>query len=95
MAGVNKGQKAMIDFLSNSMGPTGKAVEVDWVVLRQTCTGNVVMNERIDRFKQPDGTWQEIPLMGVFDVENGKITRWVDYFDLGKYRAQQKKKSRL
>lgn len=77
------------------MGPTGKAVEVDWVVLRQTCSGNIVMNERIDRFKMPDGTWLEIPLMGVFDVENGKITRWVDYFDLAKMRKAQTTKSKL
>ena len=35
--------------------------------------------------------WQEIPLMGVFDIKDGKIKRWVDYFDMNKMRESQKK----
>ena len=85
----NHGVDAVRKTLSGSMGPTGRSAEVDWVILRQCASDTCVMNERIDRFKQKDGSWQEIPLMGTFDVKDGKITRWYDYFDAAKYNAQK------
>jgi len=45
-----------------------------------TSAGNVVMNERVE-------TWEkgkvklELPVLGVFTIDKGKITRWCDYFD--------------
>jgi limonene-1,2-epoxide hydrolase len=59
----------------------GGATEVEWVVHREACVGNVVFNERTDRFLI-DGRWVELPVVGVWDVRDGKITRWRDYFDL-------------
>jgi len=55
--------------------------EVEFVLLRQTATGNVVMNERIDRFRIGD-KWADLPVAGVFEVgPDGLITLWRDYFD--------------
>jgi limonene-1,2-epoxide hydrolase len=66
----------------------GGASEVDWVILRQHEFGNVVFNERIDRFRIGDG-WLELPLAGVFEVDDdGLITLWRDYFDLASYQRQ-------
>jgi limonene-1,2-epoxide hydrolase len=45
--------------------------------------GDVVMNERLDVVKGPDGTVHALPVMGTFVVRNGKITRWTDYWDSG------------
>jgi limonene-1,2-epoxide hydrolase len=45
--------------------------------------GNVVMNERLDMIKGPDGTVHALPVMGTFVVRDGKITRWTDYWDTG------------
>jgi limonene-1,2-epoxide hydrolase len=45
--------------------------------------GDVVMNERLDMVKGPDGTVHALPVMGTFVVRNGKITRWTDYWDSG------------
>jgi limonene-1,2-epoxide hydrolase len=47
-----------------------------------------VLNERTDRFRLADGRWVELRVMGVFEVLDGKITAWRDYFDLGQWMAQ-------
>jgi limonene-1,2-epoxide hydrolase len=44
---------------------------------------DVVMNERLDLIKGPDGTIHALPVMGTFVVRNGKIVRWTDYWDSG------------
>lgn len=43
--------------------------------------GDVVMTERLDMIKGPDGTLHGVPVMGTFVVTDGKITRWTDYWD--------------
>ena len=53
----------------------------EWVVHRQVSDGSTVMNERTDRFEL-NGTWVDLPVAGVFVVEDGLITLWRDYFDL-------------
>lgn len=40
----------------------------------------VIMNERTDRF-MVNGEWVEVPVMGIFEVKDGKISAWRDYFD--------------
>ena len=46
----------------------------------QIAVGNIVMNERIDYFDPPQGKMFGLPVAGVFEVENDKITAWRDYF---------------
>ena len=43
--------------------------------------GGVVMTERLDMIKGPDGTLHGVPVMGTFVVRDGKIARWTDYWD--------------
>ena len=43
--------------------------------------GDVVMNERLDFVRGPDGTRHGLPVMGSFVVKHGKIQRWTDYWD--------------
>ncbi len=62
--------------------------EIDWVVVRQISSGEVVMNERIDRFRIGE-RWVEIPIAAVFEVREGKVCLWRDYFDLDGYRKQR------
>ncbi len=64
------------------------ADEVDWVVLRQAECGDLVMNERIDRFRL-GAVWIEIRVAGVFELSGGRIRLWRDYFDLESYRVQR------
>jgi limonene-1,2-epoxide hydrolase len=55
-------------------------IKVDMLYI--AAAGNVVLTERLDRMidKQGIEAWT-VRLMGVFEVENGKIARWREYFD--------------
>ncbi len=48
--------------------------------IKQCTVGNFVMNERIDHFNPPQGQAFGLPVAGAFEVSNGKITAWRDYF---------------
>jgi limonene-1,2-epoxide hydrolase len=61
--------------------------EVAWPVHREAATENIVFNERTDKFHMPFG-WLEMPVTGVWEVVDGKITLWRDYFDLQTYMKQ-------
>jgi limonene-1,2-epoxide hydrolase len=65
----------------------GAATSIEWIVHRQAAEGPLVFNERLDRFEMPFG-WIEVPVSGVFEVHDGLITLWRDYFDEGTYRRQ-------
>lgn len=43
---------------------------------------NVVLTERVDTFTIGDAT-ASLPVMGTFEVRDGKISAWRDYFDMG------------
>ena len=48
---------------------------------RQVADGNLVLNERTDRFLV-GGRWLELPVAGIFELRDGLIVLWRDYFDL-------------
>ncbi|CAB4703162.1 MAG: limonene-1,2-epoxide hydrolase [Actinobacteria bacterium] len=57
---------------------------VDWVVHHQVESGDVVMNERTDRFEM-SGRWAELRVAGLFVLRDGKIAVWRDYFDQAQF----------
>ena len=63
------------------------AMTIEWEVYRQAEGGPLVFNERLDRFELPFG-WIEVPVAGVWEVHDGLITLWRDYFDEAMYRRQ-------
>jgi limonene-1,2-epoxide hydrolase len=44
--------------------------------------GNTVLTERVDEVTA-NGIMAPVPLMGTFEVKEGRIVHWRDYFDLG------------
>jgi limonene-1,2-epoxide hydrolase len=83
--GKNFGREAMTAFLG---GMSTDYDEVEFVVHRQAATGNVVINERSDRFRAGD-VWIDLPVAGVFEVDDdGRITLWRDYFDMKMFTDQ-------
>ena len=49
-------------------------------ILNLAVTGNIVLTERVDHFVF-DGTTIDARVMGAFEVADGKVTAWRDYFD--------------
>lgn len=65
-----------------------KALEIDWVVhAAAVAVSGQVFTERTDRFRFAHG-WLELPVAGVFDIRNGVICGWRDYFDLQQFVKQ-------
>ena len=52
----------------------------EWVIKNIATSGNTVFIERLDRHQFEKG-WAELPVTGVFQVTDGLITEWREYFD--------------
>jgi limonene-1,2-epoxide hydrolase len=77
-----------VDEVRTFLGPfLDGAAKVEFVVHREAAAGDIVLNERTDRFLLGE-RWLEIPVAGVFEVRDGKISLWRDYFDLGQFNEQ-------
>lgn len=64
------------------------ATKVEWEVLHQVEHGDVVMNERVDRFVMADGKTIAIRVAGLFEIRAGLVAVWRDYFDLAEFTNQ-------
>ena len=81
--GKNIGPDALRQFLAGMSG----FQEIEFVTHRQVGAGQTVLNERTDRFRIGD-RWLDLPVAGVFEVtEEGKVSLWRDYFDLGTFQT--------
>ena len=74
-----QGREAIKQFIA---GFTAGFDGIDFQVHRQISDGNVVMNERTDVMRRKDGGEIPLPVTGVFEVVDGRIAAWRDYFDL-------------
>jgi limonene-1,2-epoxide hydrolase len=68
-------------------GPPG-IMGIDFRVINIAANGPVVMTERVDAFQLPDRSF-ELPVMGVFEVRDGRINAWRDYFDLNQFNRRK------
>lgn len=78
------GEEAIRKVIDMFVGPAEK---VDWEVLNIAQTGSTVLTERMDRFVI-GGKTVELPIMGAFDIEGGRIAAWRDYFDVATWQRQ-------
>jgi limonene-1,2-epoxide hydrolase len=58
-----------------------------WEIRHIAADGQVVLTERVDNFLV-GGTRVSVPCMGVFELRDGKIAAWRDYWDLKQFEAQ-------
>ena len=57
-------------------------------VVNLVANGPLVMAERIDRFVMPNGHRFDLPVTGVFEVRDGKIVAFRDYFNLASFESE-------
>lgn len=83
-----EGREAIREFIAGFMAAFDG---IDFTVHRQIAQGDArsctVMNERTDVMRRQDGLEIELPVMGVFEVRDGRIAAWRDYFDMGMVTA--------
>jgi limonene-1,2-epoxide hydrolase len=78
------GHEAILGLLNMFLTPVER---VEFRVLNIVADGDTVLTERVDAFFLPNATI-ELPVMGTFEVRDGKIAAWRDYFDLNTYMSQ-------
>lgn len=82
MEPANRGKAEIRTFIEGFMG---MATAMEFIVHNQAENADgVVMNERTDRITMGDKL-MELPVMGVFEFSDGKISAWRDYFDMAKF----------
>lgn len=76
---------AVVEQFETGFGASAIRVET----LSICAAGNTVLTERIDHLVDPSGkVLASIPLMGIFEIEGGKVTAWRDYFDTAPFRGE-------
>ena len=74
------GRAAIREFVAGFEGVPAGQLEIR----HQIASEHVVMNERVDRITF-DGRAVTLPIMGAFEIADGHITAWREYFDLGAF----------
>jgi limonene-1,2-epoxide hydrolase len=78
------GRDAIRSFIGAFIGGVEK---IEFQVRNVVADGPIVMTERVDVFVLPHGTI-DLPVMGAFEVRDGKIAAWRDYFDMKQFMDQ-------
>ena len=68
-------------------GFTQGVSSIEFRVDNIAANGDVVLTERVDIFAMGDKTIS-LPVMGVFELRDGKIAAWRDYFDMNQFTSQ-------
>jgi limonene-1,2-epoxide hydrolase len=68
-------------------GFAGGAEQIDFRVHNIVADGPIVLTERVDVFVLPQAS-VELPVMGTFEIRDGKIAAWRDYFDMKQFMDQ-------
>ncbi len=58
-----------------------------WDIRHIVADGDVVLTERVDHFMLGE-TQVSVPCMGIFELRDGKIAAWRDYWDLRQFERQ-------
>lgn len=76
-----------IEAVKAALAGVSQMTSKGWEVLHSAANGDVVLNERVDRFDM-GGTEVSVQVCGVFEIRDGKIARWRDYFDMASFQKQ-------
>jgi limonene-1,2-epoxide hydrolase len=76
-----KGHENLKKFIAGFISNWSKT---EWEIINLIAKDNIVMVERIDR-TIVNGKEVNLPCFGIFEMKDGKIVEWRDYFDLATY----------
>ena len=76
-----KGKENVRLFIAGFIQPW---TETTWDILSIASAGELVIVERLDRTQAGDKA-VDLPCVGVFEMQDGKIKVWRDYFDSNTY----------
>lgn len=76
------GREKLLEFITSFLSGWS---ETHWEVINLVSRGDLVVAERVDRTRVGE-KWVDLPCVGVFELEDGEIKIWRDYFDLSTYR---------
>ncbi len=76
-----EGRDNIQQFISGFIRPWDST---DWEIISLLADGDLVMVERLDKTVVA-GSSINLPCFGYFELEDGKIKMWRDYFDLATY----------
>lgn len=76
-----KGHEALTKFIRAFLAGWDKT---DWEVLNLLVDGDIVVAERMDRTIAGEKS-VDLPCCGIFEMKDGKIAVWRDYFDMTTY----------
>jgi limonene-1,2-epoxide hydrolase len=79
-----RGREAILASLTEQMGIGG---EVDADIINMISDGSIVMTERVDYWTSHERSIA-LRVMGTFEVRDGAITAWRDYFDANEFMSQ-------
>ncbi len=79
-----KGREAIRDTLRRG---SQRMKALPWEIHNIVADGNVVLTERSDNFLVGE-TRVSVPCMGIFELRDGKIAAWRDYWDLQQFERQ-------
>jgi limonene-1,2-epoxide hydrolase len=82
--GTVRGPAGVRSVLEPFFAPT---IENRLEILREAAVGPIVFLERLDRHLLPTG-WVNLPVTGVYEVHDGLITVYRDYFDLATIQSK-------
>ncbi len=68
--------------LATIQGFLDMSESLEFDIHRLAAEGDTVLTERTDTFTI-NGTPAPVPVMGAFDLRDGRIVAWRDYFDMG------------
>jgi limonene-1,2-epoxide hydrolase len=82
------GREAIATTIDSFIRPGTPGIEgIEFRVVNIAANGPIVMTERVDVFKLLDKSF-ELPVMGTFEVSEGKISAWRDYFDMNQFTSR-------
>jgi limonene-1,2-epoxide hydrolase len=78
------------DAVHDVIAPFGARWEIEATIVTIAAMGDLVLTERLERFIHRKGTRPtfDLPVMGAFELHDGKITAWRDYFELSQRRLR-------